>query len=238
MKGWILACILLCIAAMFFLFCMNGYEYISYTLLFSAILTVIYSIGSPVLKRIVTILLCVGFTYFLFVETLVISNARTDKDPQRKFLIVLGARVMDGAPSLSLQHRLEGTLEYLNRYPDSTAIVSGGQGKGEIISEAQCMHDWLIEKGIPESRILMEDRSTSTMENLRFSWEIIQELSGGPDDVAILSSNYHLYRAKTMARRLGIHPAGVKGVVGYPIYTLGMFIREAFGVTHLWAFGY
>ena len=108
---------------------------------------------------------------------------------------------------------------------------------GENISEALCMHDWLVSSGIEEERLIMEDRSTSTMENLMFSMEKLKENGGTPDDVAILSSNYHLYRAKEMARSLGMDPAGVCCVPGYPIYTLGMFIREAFGLTHLWVFG-
>jgi uncharacterized SAM-binding protein YcdF (DUF218 family) len=171
------------------------------------------------------------------VEYLVISNARTDQDCERSYLIVLGAAVHGDRPSLSLYHRLSSALDYLNTYPDSKAVLSGGQGKGENISEALCMHDWLVSSGISEDRLLMEDRSTSTMENLTYSWEILQAKGCRPDDVAILSSGYHLYRAKLMARALGMDPAGVCGRIGYPIYTLGMFIREAFGLTHLWVFG-
>lgn len=237
-ETWILVCLILLIAAAFFYFCMNGYTYISYALIFAVLLLFIFHKGGPALWRVTLIGTCIGLLYFTFVEFLIISHSQGDRDPERSCLIVLGAKVMETEPSLSLQHRLEGALDYLEQYPDSMVIVSGGMGEGEKITEAECMFRWLTDKGISDERILKEDRSTSTMENLQFSLDILRNKGISPDDVAILSSNYHLYRAKLMAKKLGITPAGVKGNVGYPIYTLGMFIREAFGVTHFWVFGY
>lgn len=236
-SGWMISCIVLVLAAAFFAFCMNGYTYISYALVFVSLLIFIHHRGCGWVRTVTAVVTCLGLLYFAFVEFLVLSECRGDKEPGRSYLIVLGARVMGSSPSLSLQHRLEGALDYLNEYPDSRAVVSGGKGDGENISEAECMRGWLTGKGISEDRIIMEDRSTSTMENLRFSWELLKEQGCSPDDVAILSSNYHLYRAKSMAKMIGFDPAGVRGNIGYPIYTLGMFIREAFGITHLWAFG-
>ena len=237
MEHWMITCAVLTALAAFFKFCLRGYTYISVSLLFIVFLLMVFHLGSDWLKRIVAVVICIGLMYFCAVEYLVVSNAKTDADPQRSYLIVLGAAVHGDRPSLSLYHRLSSALDYLNSYPESKAVLSGGQGKGENLSEALCMHDWLVSSGIEEDRLILEDRSTSTMENLQFSWEKLQELGCAPDDVAILSSNYHLYRAKTMARSLGMDPVGVCGVMGYPIYTLGMFIREAFGLTHLWVFG-
>lgn len=235
--SWVIVCAILILLALFFYFCMNGYQYISYTLAFAALLIFLRYMAGGIVFRIAAVLTCIGFAYFCFVEYLIISDAQGDRDPGRSYLIVLGAKVMGTEPSLSLQHRLEGALDYLDLYPESSVVVSGGKGDGESITEAECMRRWLLEKGIDENRILTEDRSTSTIENLRFSWELLQARGCAPDDIAILSSNYHLYRAKSMARMIGLDPVCVKGNIGYPIYTLGMFIREAFGVTHLWAFG-
>ena len=171
-------------------------------------------------------------------ELPIVKNARTDPEPGRKYLIVLGAAVHGDSPSLALTHRLEGALDYLNRYPDSVAIVSGGRGKGENITEAECMRRWLINHEVDSGRIICEDKATSTMENLLFSFDIIRSLGDAPDgNVALLSSSYHLYRAKCMAEQLGVKAAGVAGNPGYPVYMLNCFIREAFGVTHLWVFG-
>lgn len=237
MKPWIVTCIVLFVLALFFFFGMRGYTYISYALLFLTALILVYHLGSPVLRRVVAVITCIGLVYFCFLEFLILSNAQTDRDAKRSYLIVLGASVQGDVPSLSLQHRLEGALDYLEQVPESIAVVSGGQGPGENISEAQCMHDWLVSHGIAEERILMEDRSTSTLENLKFSWDIIRSRGGKPDDIAVVSSGYHLYRAKTMARSLGLSVAGIRGNPGYPIYTVGMYIREAFGMTHLWILG-
>lgn len=233
----IIICIVLVALALFFLLCLKGYEYITYTLLFITALILISNLCPPTIKKIVYILTCIGLIYFFAVEILVISNSRTEKNDERDYVIVLGAAVHGDIPSLSLTHRLEGTLDYLERYPNSKAVVSGGQGNGENISEGDCMKSWLIEKGIDESRIIAETKATTTNENLIFSSKLIDEENGDSVNVAILSSPYHLYRAKSMARNLGMNPCGVACVYGYPIYSLGMFIREAFGVTHLWVFG-
>ena len=129
--------------------------------------------------------------------------------------------------------------DYLDRYPDSIAIVSGGMGKGEDITEARAMHDWLVQHGLPEERVLMEPNATSTEENLRYSFEIIRNRGDEPDgNVAIVSSAYHLFRAKSMARLQGVQAAGVAAPWGYKMVMLNYFIREAFGVTHLWVFGW
>ena len=235
---WSAALCTLLVLAAFFKFCMRGYSYISYTLLFIALMLLIQRFAPLPFKRIWTILVCLGLVYFCAVELLIVENSHTDKDPQRDYLIVLGAAVHGDQPSLALVHRLEGALEYMEKYPDSTAIVSGGRGKGEFISEADCMASWLLEHGISPDRIIKEDKATSTMENLKFSFEIIRARGDEPDgNIAIVSSGYHLYRAKSMAQMLGARAAGVAGSPGYPIYTLNCFIREAFGVTHLWVLG-
>ena len=153
--------------------------------------------------------------------------------------VVLGAAVYKDQPSLTLVRRLEGTLQYLNEHPDTVAIVSGGMGKGETVTEAQAMHDWLIAHGVPEERVVMEPKATSTLENLKFSFDIIRERGDEPQgNVAIVSSAYHLYRAKLMAKSLGVtDAAGVAAPWGYFFVMLNYFIREAFGVTHLWVLG-
>ena len=225
-------------AALFFRFAMRGCAYIGYTLGFAAALIVLHRFLPQGAWRAVTALVCLGLMYFCLVEIPIVANARTDKEPGRKYLVVLGAAVHGSKPSLSLTNRLEGALDYLESYPESVAIVSGGQGQGEDMSEAQAMYDWLTARGVAPERVIMEDKSTSTMENLEFSYGIIRERGDSPiDNVAIVSSSYHLYRAKEMSKKLGVAAAGVAGAPDYPVVTLNFFIREAFGVTHLWVLG-
>lgn len=175
--------------------------------------------------------------YFIVVEAIIISNASTDSDPGRDYIIVLGAKMKGLEPSVSLRHRLEAALDYLNSYPDAKAVLSGGKGSDELVSEAEGMRTWLVSHGIDESRLILESRSESTQENLEFSKKLIEAEGGDGVNVAVLSSPYHLYRAKLMARNLGMEPCGVVCVNGLPCYTVGMFVREAFGVTHLWLLG-
>ena len=228
-------------AAGFFLrFALRGYAWWGYALLLVAALIVLHRFAPPVLWKIIVALVCVGLVYFCIVEAPIIKNARTDKDPERPYLIVLGAAVYGDRPSLTLVRRLEGALSYLNTYPESVAIVSGGMGPGETVTEGQAMFDWLVANGIAPERVLIEDRATSTMENLQYSFEIIRSRGDEPaGNVAIVSSAYHLYRAKCMAAKLGApNAAGVAAPWGYFFVMLNYFIREAFGVTHLWVFGW
>lgn len=117
------------------------------------------------------------------------------------YMIVLGAKVKTGGiPSLSLKNRLEEAVKYLNKYPHVKVIVSGGQGADEDRTEASVMFKYLQDKGIETNRILIEDQSTSTYENLLFSKELLPK---GTKKITILSNDFHLQRAKYLAESLG-----------------------------------
>ena len=238
-RNWALLCGAFTAAALVLRFVFRGYNYWAYALLFVTALILIHRFLPLWVWRAALVLTCLGLVYFCIVETPIIRSARTDRDDGRSYLIVLGAAVYQDQPSLTLVRRLEGALDYLERYPESVAIVSGGMGPGETVTEAQAMHDWLLRRGVSEERIIQEPKATSTQENLRFSFALIRERGDEPDgNVAIVSSAYHLYRAKSMARLEGVEAAGVAAPWGYPMVMLNYFIREAFGVTHLWVFGW
>ena len=236
---WAVTVAALLLLSAFFRFGARGYDYIGHAMALAAVLVCVRRFAPEGLWRLCVVLVCLGLIYFCLVEIPIVKNSRTSPEPQRKYLIVLGAEVRGDRPSLSLQRRLEAALDYLEQYPDSVAIVSGGQGPDESMTEAKCMHDWLQGRGIDNSRIIQEPRAASTAENLRYSFELIRERGDEPDgNVAIVSSSYHLYRAKTMAQLQGVEAAGVACAMGYPLMMLNYYIREAFGVTHLWVFGY
>ena len=215
-KGWILSSGGLLAAALVLRFALRGYANWGYTLAFIALLILAHRFLPLVLWRILLLLTCLGLLYFCAVEVPIIRNARTDK----------------------VVRRLEGALDYLETYPDSLVIVSGGMGPGETVTEAEAMRGWLMRRGIDEKRILAEDKATSTAQNLEYAFAMIRERGDEPDGrVAIVSSAYHLYRAKSMARLMGVEAAGVAAPWGYPMVMLNYFIREAFGITHLWVFG-
>lgn len=237
--NWLLLCGALLAAGAVLRFALRGYAYWGYALVFLSCLIAANRLLPPLLWKIILALTCLGLVYLCIVEVPIIKNARTDREPGRPYLIVLGAAVYQDQPSLTLVRRLEGARDFLNAYPESVAIVSGGMGPGETVTEAEAMKKWLLEHGIEDSRVLLEDRATSTQENLAYSFAIIRERGDEPDgNVAIVSSAYHLFRAKSMARLQGVEAVGVAAPWGYPLVMLNYFIREAFGITHLWVFGW
>ena len=226
------------LAGCVFRFAMPGHDFIGYLLWLLAVLIFAFPRLSKTWRIVLAALLVLGAAVFAVFEAPVISNAKTDAAPQSDYLIVLGAGVNGSAPSLSMVNRLEAALDYLEAYPDAVAIVSGGQGAGEDVTEASAMHDWLVAHGMPESRIVQEDQSTSTRENLENSFAIIRSRGGDPaDGVAVVSSEYHLYRAKQMARALGAKPLGVAVETTLPTMRANYFIREAFAAAYMQVFG-
>ena len=107
------------------------------------------------------------------------------------YLIVLGAHVDGTRLTLALLERTRRALEYLKANPGTKAVLSGGKGKGEKISEARAMYDYLTANGIEGSRLILEDRSVNTKENLSFSLEKIGDLSAS---VGVVTNNFHVFR--------------------------------------------
>lgn len=118
-------------------------------------------------------------------------------------VIVLGCKVNGSTPSKYLNDRCKKAAEYLKKNPDAVAILSGGQGSDEDISEAQCMENVLVKLGIEQSRLYKEDRSTSTSENIAFSKVVIEE-NGLSESVLIVTNEFHEYRAKLICDKNGL----------------------------------
>jgi uncharacterized SAM-binding protein YcdF (DUF218 family) len=127
-------------------------------------------------------------------------------DGTKDYAIVLGAKVNGETPSLSLRYRLEATLKYANQYPHVKLVLSGGQGSDEYISEAEAMRRYLVENGISEERLLLESKSTSTYENILLSKEL---LPSSVQSVTIITSDYHLARARRIASALDLQSDAV-----------------------------
>ena len=149
-------------------------------------------------------------------------------------VIILGCKVKGERPSLMLSKRINAAYEYLSENPGAMCIVSGGQGNDEIMSEAECMKRELVKMGIAEERIIMEDKSTSTDENLRFSLEKMQE-NGLSGSVTIVTSEFHQLRAKMIASEYFLKSYAVSAPTAW--YLLPTYwVREWFGVTYQFIF--
>lgn len=130
-------------------------------------------------------------------------------------------------PSKALQYRLDAAFEYLENNPDTRVIVSGGQGADEHISEAQGMYDYLVDKGISPERIIMEDRSRNTFQNLTFSAEYLDREK---NSVAVVSNDFHVFRAVKIARKAGYSNVYGLAARGEPFLKYNNMMREFFGV--------
>lgn len=123
-------------------------------------------------------------------------------------VIILGAALHGSEPSRALLGRLEAALKYLKENESCVVCVSGGKGYGEDISEAAAMKKWLVEKGVDERRIIIEDKSESTFENFSFSKEKIKDMFGKNDfKAAFVTNDFHVFRAERLAELAGIEKA-------------------------------
>ncbi len=159
-------------------------------------------------------------------EGLVISGMNATAPPGMDYLMVLGASVYADGPSPALTRRINAVTGCLDRHPDAVIIATGGQGSGEPVTEAQCIRDGLVRRGVDPARIIMEDKSTNTWENMTFSRALIDRDAA----VGIVTNNYHIWRSMRLARRAGL--TNVHGIAAeYTGPTLIHFmVREAIAI--------
>lgn len=174
-------------------------------------------------------LLILGGLIFTVTGTLILRGGFPKTEPDCPYVVVLGAQV--GSENLS--ERIDRAYEYLCSHPDAVAIVSGGRGSDEPVSEARAMFDALTAKGIPEERIRMEEQATSTWENLKFSLDILAREDGvRPQTLGVISNEYHLCRAALHGARHGLTVEAIPAKTADPIRFINYFIREIAGIWH------
>jgi uncharacterized SAM-binding protein YcdF (DUF218 family) len=172
----------------------------------------------------VAVLVVLGGVYVGFLQYKISQFSRMDAPKNADYLIVLGARVKGTDPSLALASRIDAAASYLRKNTGTIVIASGGKGPGEDISEAESIKRELVAKGINESRIILEDRSTDTYENIRFSKKLI------PSSAKlglIVSNNFHMYRALSIAHDQGL------AVQGLPAETPSMAVVKSYSREYL-----
>ena len=166
-------------------------------------------------KKILNILKYIFIVFimpFILVQFLILSGGKDESDRQVDYVIILGGRVYGDKPSNSLNERIKTATKYLKEHKDIKVVASGGTGKGEEISEAEAIKKELVKNGIDENRIIKEDKSKNTVENLKFSLEKINEdraVNNEKVKVLIVTNGYHLYRSKKIAELLGYEAYGL-----------------------------
>jgi len=134
---------------------------------------------------------------------LIVREIKADVPKNADAVIVLGAGVHGTKPSRALQHRLETAAEYLRNNPNTIAVLSGGQGPQEDITEAEAMHRYMLELGIDERRIIDESAARSTYENFLFSKDILDKRFSDGYTAVFSTNDFHIYRAKIAAKKAG-----------------------------------
>lgn len=149
---------------------------------------------------ILRIFLLAGLCLFFYLEHQIGTGMKAKGVENLDYIIVLGCQVKGEKPSKALKDRLETAKKYMRENPETIAVLSGGQGKMEQITEAECMRRYLENAGISKERLLLEQRSTTTKQNLRFSRKYMDYRH---DEVGIITNNFHVYRSILLARRCG-----------------------------------
>ena len=209
-------------------------------ILFIAALFIIYHFMKDKLKKKKTlfktlkVIVSLGIIFIVSIEGFIIAYPKKNTD-NSDYILILGAGLINGKnPSLVLKGRLDAALKSINDYGNTSYIVvSGGQGNDEKISEAEAMKNYLVNRGITEERIIMEDKSTSTNENFKFSKEKIEEHSKKDIDelnIKIITTDFHSFRSSILAKN-----AGYKNITSYSSTTKWymvpvLYLREAFAL--------
>ena len=180
----------------------------------------------PAVLRWTVGLLLLFFVIFELAFSMIIARHFNDRaKPGLDYVVVLGTRVLDGGPGRVFARRLDAARAYLDENPQTRAVVCGGQGLDETHSEARVGRDYLIGRGIAADRIVLEPRSRSTAENLRFAAELIDPAR---DTVGIVTSDFHMARSLFLARKLGVEHACGIAVKSPERLPMNSIVRESF----------
>ncbi|MBP0966124.1 MAG: YdcF family protein [Oscillospiraceae bacterium] len=186
--------------------------------------------------RVLGLLVLLGLLYCLIMSIVMLHAAHKKPQQTPQAIIVLGCKVRGTAPSRMLGRRIRAAYEKLEADPSLIAVVSGGKGDNEDISEAQCMYNELTRMGIESGRIIMEDQSTSTSENLRFSKKLLDE-NGISGTLYIATDGYHELRAQLLAKKEGLNDCAPAAAYTSWYLLPTYWVREWFGLAHAFVFG-
>lgn len=236
-------CALLSGLAFFLKFCIPGYSFSALVCICLIALILFYTFMPMVglkypgfaksIVRIFTIILVIGLLIVGVTEAIIIKASFGDLGVPVDYIVVLGAKVNKDGPSVSLWDRICAAYEYLDAHPYVTAVLSGGQGTDEPITEAECMYRELVALGIDPKRLWIEDEATSTWENMNFTLNLIEEKTGQrPTKLGVLSSEYHLFRASLFAKACEVEFVGIPGKTSRWGQRINHFMREVAGVWH------
>lgn len=167
-------------------------------------------------------ILLVFVVSFVIIEGCIISQMHAKADENLDYIIVLGAQVRADGPSKVLKHRLNTAIDYLEKNPETICIVSGGQGYNEPCTEAQAMADYMEAAGIAKERLILEDKSKTTEQNIKYSKKYMKDGAS----VGIITNDFHMFRAMQITKGEGLKSAKAIAAGSNPLYLPNNMLRE------------
>ena len=181
-----------------------------------------------ILRTLLLIAICAGILMLAVCEGFVLRGFGSRAPAGLDYLIVLGAQVREDGPSAVLKYRLDAAAQYLQENNSPICIVTGGKGAAEPFPEGQGMKDYLVKAGIPEDRIIVEDRALNTVQNIQYSMAL---MSSPNAPTAIVTNNFHVTRGLALARGQGLTDVYAIAAPSDPLFLPNNMLREFFGLT-------
>ena len=181
-----------------------------------------------ILRTLLLIAICAGILMLAVCEGFVLRGFSSRAPAGLDYLIVLGAQVREDGPSAVLKYRLDAAAQYLQENNSTVCIVTGGKGAAEPFPEGQGMKDYLVKSGIPEDRIIVEDRALNTVQNIQYSMAL---MSSPNAPTAIVTNNFHVTRGLALARGQGLTDVYAIAAPSDPLFLPNNMLREFFGLT-------
>lgn len=195
-------------------------------------------LANPATQRVIRRAALFGLIVFLFVESLLITDPYFHGSARfteiagggGQWVVVLGCGIKaDGTPTWALENRLDSALDWYMAHPGTRLVVSGGKGSNEPVPEALSMAQYLFAHGVARKDVLQEDRSTSTMENFRFSRILMEKAGWNGSPILFVTNDFHVFRARILAARNGFSAYGI-GAPTPAVIWLNVYLREFFAL--------
>lgn len=189
------------------------------------------------IKSMFALCMIAGVLWTIFLSSCMVygMKAAPEEEGEPYTVIVLGSKVNGTVPSADLWQRILTAEAYLKAHPESKAIASGGQGRGEELPEGEAIRDALVELGIDRERVFVEAESTNTQENIAFSMEIARR-EGLSERIALVTDEYHQFRAGKTAASMGIEATAVCAATPWYVFPAA-WARELLALTKWFVFG-
>lgn len=201
--------------------------FVNLLFLFYFFILIYLKIKNKSIKKFLNFIFGIGFFIFSLSLGVILKDIYVNKNfsPKCDYIIILGAALKGDEPTDILKIRLNKGVEYFQKYPETIFVVSGGQGAKELVSESYAMKKYLVSQGVSEKNIIEENRSSSTLENLKFSLQYIPKNKS----IGIISNDYHIYRAKFFGKQLGVTLIGIYAPTPI-ISALSQYTREIIAI--------